>query len=213
MIRRHHYERAFEDYLRTRRIPYVAVDEARKTLLPPGREESADTLKSFDFVLYGESANLLVDVKGRRVGGKDRPRTTDFSVRRLEAWVTEDDVSSLRRWQSLFGPQFEAAFVFIYWCAAQPPDALFQEVFEFSGQWYALRTVRVEDYQLAMKPRSPRWRTVSVPGRVFERISQPLAPALAGVWPAVAAESGLLWPDPGPIDAALLPLGASIGSR
>ena len=32
--RRDHYDRAFEGFLRARRIPYVAVDEARKTLLP-----------------------------------------------------------------------------------------------------------------------------------------------------------------------------------
>ncbi len=32
--RRHHYEQAFEEYLRSRRIPYVAVDEAKKALLP-----------------------------------------------------------------------------------------------------------------------------------------------------------------------------------
>lgn len=32
--RRHHYEQAFEAYLRSRRIPYVAVDEAKKALLP-----------------------------------------------------------------------------------------------------------------------------------------------------------------------------------
>ena len=32
--RRHHYEAAFEGYLRQRRIPYVAVDEAKKSLLP-----------------------------------------------------------------------------------------------------------------------------------------------------------------------------------
>lgn len=29
-----HYERAFEAYLRAHRIPYVAVDEARRALVP-----------------------------------------------------------------------------------------------------------------------------------------------------------------------------------
>jgi hypothetical protein len=32
--RRHHYEAAFEQYLRATRVPYVAVDEAKKALLP-----------------------------------------------------------------------------------------------------------------------------------------------------------------------------------
>ncbi len=76
--RRHHYERAFETFLRQRRIPYVAVDEARKALLPPdasfrvaGSPDGAgggdEALKSFDFVLYGEACNFLIDVKGRKV--------------------------------------------------------------------------------------------------------------------------------------------------
>ncbi len=232
--RRHHYERAFEEYLRTRRIPYVAVDEARKALLPdnaplrlnppPGVEPDNDrpdamALKSFDFVIYGwdwsgrggtgsaggTDSNLLLDVKGRRVvaprrrvgvgagtgtsggGGGSALALQDFddeypgrakgrpSVGRLESWVTQDDVESLSRWAALFGPGFDPAFVFVYWCDDQPPDALFQEVFEFQGRWYALRGVRLSDYVKAMKPRSLRWRTVHVPTGAFERISRPFA--------------------------------------
>jgi hypothetical protein len=165
--RRHHYELAFEDYLRRRRIPYVAVDEAKKSLLPgshAGGDESL-ALKSFDFVIYGQGQNLLVEVKGRRLA-PGSPR--------MESWVTLEDVRSLQRWEALFGPEFAAAFVFLYWCEAQPPDALFLELFECRGGWYCLRTVRVADYAPAMKVRSPRWMTVDLPTRVFERISGPL---------------------------------------
>lgn len=163
--RRDHYDRAFEHFLRARRVPYVAVDEARKTLLPRAGIPDADpALKSFDFVIYGEAGNLLVDVKGRRVSGRGT---------RLESWVTLDDVESLRRWEGLFGPGFEAAFVFMYWWAEQPADALFQEVIEHQEQWYALRAVRVGDYARLMKLRSARWRTVDVPSREFARISHP----------------------------------------
>lgn len=34
--RRHHYEQAFEAFLRDQRIPYVAVNEAKKALVPRG---------------------------------------------------------------------------------------------------------------------------------------------------------------------------------
>ena len=34
--RRFHYVQAFEHYLRANRIPYVAVDEAKKSLIPLG---------------------------------------------------------------------------------------------------------------------------------------------------------------------------------
>jgi hypothetical protein len=196
MQRRHHYEHALEEYLRARRIPYVAVDEARKTLLPRGlvpRVRSpedigaAASLKSFDFVIYGQGTNLLVEVKGRQVKHRTAApsRGTDpgllFTPRplrtgRLESWVTLDDVSSLQRWEALFGPEFQGVFVFVYWCASQPPDALFQEVFEHRGRWYALRAVRVRDYALHMRVRSPKWRTVNLPANVFEQVSSPFGP-------------------------------------
>lgn len=189
--RRHHYEHAFEGYLRARRIPYVAVDEARKALLPEAHSlrlvsagatepARAAALKSFDFVIYGQGSNILVEVKGRRVARR-AGKTGGAAVGRLESWVTLDDVESLQAWQQLFGPEFFAAFVFIYWCDEQPPDGLFQEIFEHRERWYAMRAVRLNDYLQAMRTRSPRWRTVHVKPATFERISQPFAPAaLAG---------------------------------
>lgn len=215
--RRHHYERAFEDYLRRQRVPYVAVDEARKALLPEDQSLKVESvwngggaggralhaLKSFDFVIYGREMNLLVDVKGRKVtrrmGGRAALRETlgqrgrgakiasggehglfvpavPYRTGRLESWVTHDDVESLRHWQALFGDGFEAAFVFVYWCDEQPPDGLFQEIFEYQGKWYALRSVRLDTYVSAMKPRSARWGTVDIPTARFARISEAFAP-------------------------------------
>lgn len=83
---RDHYQRAFEDYIRQRRIPYVSVDEARRAILPDASplkvetREGADgtgrlaTLKSFDFVVYGPGSNLLVEVKGRKVAARRSSR-------------------------------------------------------------------------------------------------------------------------------------------
>ncbi len=182
MLRRHHYELAFESYLRAHRIPYVAVDEARKALLPEGAALTATdasgrahALKSFDFVMYpcggNEGANLLIDVKGRKV--MTRSRRGD-SIGRLENWVTEEDVSSLATWQSLFGPGFRAAFAFVYWCDAQPPDGLFQHIIEHRGRWYAVRAILADDYATRMRTRSVRWKTVHLPSEDFERMSRPL---------------------------------------
>ncbi len=212
--RRHHYEQAFERYLRAERVPYVAVDEAKKALIPEGvsltarSPEAGDAaLKSFDFVLYGSfgsgragdgrACNLLAEVKGRRVGwSRPGPGRAGRSPR-LESWVTLEDVRSLRAWGSLFGPEFTPAFVFLYWCEEQPPDALFQEIFEHRGKWYAVRAVTVEKYAASMRVRSPRWGTVHVPPPVFERISQPLLPPSGSVrGPALAGAESL--PDAGP---------------
>ncbi len=233
--RRHHYERAFEEYLRARRIPYVSVDEARKALVPGGREWGGEVaaegaLKSFDFVIYGDGANLLVDVKGRKVADRVRHRARGgqvategepgslFRMRsrrpRLESWVTEEDVASLRQWQRLFGGEFEACFVFVYWCDEQPPDALFQEIFESRGRWYALRSVTLDAYATAMKPRSAKWRTVDVPTAAFERLSHPFASArpLAG-HERCPVETGEWRPlDAGPDLPALQPYESPLGS-
>lgn len=197
--RRHHYEAAFEQYLRATRVPYVAVDEAKKALLPgaadfhvteasetgaPGGAARPQSLKSFDFVIYGEGLNLLCEVKGRRISlpkrdSSKRGAGSGSRVGRLENWVTNDDAESLARWERLFGPGFEAAFIFVYWCDAQPPDGLFQEIFAHRDRWYAIRACRLRDYAGAMKVRSPKWRTLHVPTAVFDRISHPFAPPRA----------------------------------
>ena len=91
--RRLHYDAAFEHYLRSNQLPYVAVDEAKKALAGPRK------LKSFDFVVYGSSkGNLLVDVKGRKHSG--RPN------RQLDSWATEADITDMLRWEQVFGSGF-----------------------------------------------------------------------------------------------------------
>ncbi len=175
--RRHPAERAFERLLRERRVPYVAVNEARKSLMPhaPRRDtDGAGTLKNFDFIVYGDDTNLLVEVKGRTIPRPKRPPAPG-SRPRLECWVTMDDVEALRRWQRLFGPGYEAVFVFVYRCEGPPPDGLFAEVIELNGEWFAVRAVRLDDYEPRMTVRSPKWRTVHLAQLDFERLSRPFA--------------------------------------
>jgi hypothetical protein len=181
--RRLHYERAFESLLRTRAIPHITVDEAHKALMQsPDRDQrlpspSMQSLKSFDFIISGDTRNLLVDVKGRKIGRGSH----------LESWVTLEDVESLTVWQRLFGADFEAGFIFMYWCDRQPPDALFQDIMEDRGRWYAMRHVALADYTRHMRTRSAKWGTVHVPGAAFERISRPFMPTRT---PRVAAMAG-----------------------
>ncbi len=49
--RDNHYEAAFEQYLRERGVPYVAVDEARRSLL------GGTSLKSLDFIVSPAGGN------------------------------------------------------------------------------------------------------------------------------------------------------------
>lgn len=166
--RRFHYDAAFEYYLRANGIPYVAVDEARRALSAAGSTESAPAkLKSFDFVVYSETGNnLLIDVKGRKHSGK--------TGKSYQNWVTRDDVSCLAQWEQLFGSGFEAVFAFLFWCDTQPPDALFNELFEWNERWYAVLAIRLSDYQPHVKQRSKKWDTVAIPADVFQEKSLPL---------------------------------------
>ena len=194
--RRFHYEQAFEAYLREWRIPYIAVDEAKRALaeaeepktnadatavevahaerlqvgaMSVGRTQvgGGGTLKSFDFVVYSRSGpNLLVDVKGRKHSGR--------SGRNLDNWVTREDVRSLGRWQTLFGEGFQGVFAFFYWCQVQPPDALFTDLFVWGDRWYALLVVSLADYQQAMKQRSRKWETVCMGADDFRRLAVPM---------------------------------------
>ncbi len=164
MARRFHYEQAFEAFLRSNRIPYLAVDEARKTLLPA--DEPLPSIKSFDFVVSGMDSGAprrLVDVKGRLFK----------RGRQYQNWVTLDDVDGLGYWEQIFGSGFAGTFVFIFALEQQPPDALFESVFGFRDRWYALREISLSDYRRTMRPRSPKWRTVHLAGGDFERLSRP----------------------------------------
>jgi len=177
--RRQHYEQAFETYLRLHRVPFMSVDEARRTLLPEGsaltltEDGRSSTLKSFDFVIYDKHANYLADVKGRKIPMTGSPLRA-ASRSRLQTWVTEEDVRSLARWEELFGEGFCSVFVFLYWCEAPPPDGLFFEVFEYHGRWYAPRTVKLSDYASRMRVRSPKWGTVHLNTADFDELSSPL---------------------------------------
>lgn len=198
-IRRHHYERAFEGYLREQRLPYMAVNEAKRALLPAGAKlklegaldgkiggGSGGAIKNFDFVVYGDGVgraeNLLVEIKGRRL---PRLRLADGrpAKARLESWVTMDDVEALKVWEGLFGEGYEGVFVFVYWCDDVPPDGLFAEVFEYQGRWYTVRAVTLGDYEVNMRVRSPKWRTVNLSSGDFERVWRGFCPggAVCGV--------------------------------
>ncbi|MFT3683971.1 MAG: HYExAFE family protein [Phycisphaerales bacterium] len=131
-----------------------------------------------------DPALALIDSDGVR----RTPRPVSGRASRLECWATQEDVRSLRAWQTLFGPGFRAALVFVYWCDAQgpaeermqPPDGLFDQVFLLDGRWYAVRGVLLDDYEPAMAVRSVRWGTVDLPPARFERLSEGFGRAWLG---------------------------------
>ncbi len=156
-----HYEAAFEDYLRRKGLPYIAVDEAKRALFGSAK------IKNFDFVVYRQGAdNLLVDVKGRACDPQRGAST-------LQNWVTRADIDDLREWEDIFGAGFKAAFVFVYHWPQRPENSPFEDLFMFNERWYAALAINVTDYREKMSTRSEKWGTVHLPVAEFRRLARP----------------------------------------
>ena len=107
--RSNHYEAAFEGFIRSLRVPCVAIDEAKRAICGDEGE-----VKNPDFLLYPRfGTNLVVEVKGKRAKNKRGRRD-------WENWVTTDDLDGLVRWQAMFGPGFRAVLAFAYAEPIQP---------------------------------------------------------------------------------------------
>jgi hypothetical protein len=158
-----HYEAAFEDYLRSKGLPYVAVDEAKKAIF------AGASIKSFDFLVYSTCGpNLLVDVKGRKFPDSAAGRSRGAS-RAWENWVTRQDVEGLAEWEKVFGPDFQAVLVFAYWLQGPPQRSPFEDVHVYKQRHYAFVGVTLADYVTAARPRSAKWQTIAMPSGLFAR--------------------------------------------
>jgi hypothetical protein len=166
-----HYEAAFEDYLRSRGLPYVAVDEAKKAVF--GRI----SLKSFDFIVYSEQGpNLLVDVKGRKFPDSTPGRKRGGKA--WENWITRDDVEGLAEWQGVFGGGFQAALVFAYWLQGPPQRSPFTDVHFYRENHYAFVAMDLEQYVAMASPRSQKWQTLAVGALEFSAAATDIASLL-----------------------------------
>jgi hypothetical protein len=161
MHRDNHYETAFEDYLRTQRAAYVAVDESRRSLLGDG------SLKSLDFIVTtARGENLLVDVKGRRFPAGARKQY-------WKNWSTADDLRSLAAWERAFGPGFRGLFVFAYDVRGDLAPLPAEQLFEHKGGLYGFVGIPLAHYAAHARQISVRWQTVAMPGEMFRSLAAP----------------------------------------
>ncbi|WP_437191784.1 HYExAFE family protein [Planctomicrobium sp. SH527] len=159
-----HYDVAFEELLRLLRRPYVSVNETRRALT------HETSLKSMDFIVYSnKTENLLVDVKGRKLAPRSRC---------WENWASEDDISSLMKWEQVFGSGFRSMLVFAYDITAPCSSQHHTLTWEIQGRRYAFYGIWANEYASAMRSFSPSWRTVNLPNPEFQRLRQPLLDVL-----------------------------------
>lgn len=161
--RNNHYEAAFEGYVRSLRVPCVAIDEAKRAVWDEGG------VKSPDFLLYPRGAiNLVVEVKGKR--GKNVQ-----GRRPWENWVTLDDLDGLTRWRALFGPGFLPLLAFVY---AESPAAYplppGEGAFAFRNRQYRFWGVGLDDYLAHLRSRGPAWKAVAMARAEFRKRVRPL---------------------------------------
>ena len=158
--RANHYATAFEAFLRSRSIPYVNVDEAKRALFSNSR------LKSFDFVVHSRKGNsLLVDLNGRSHNGRG-------SAGGFQNWTSEKDVLDFTEWAKIFGDSFTAVVTFVYWLKSghfKPAGA-----FRHHDRSYLMFGVDLAEYRRRMRRRSAKWETVSLPAEDFRTLARPL---------------------------------------
>jgi hypothetical protein len=160
--RDNHYEAAFEAYLRSRGLPYVAVDEAKRSVLGDG-----ESIKNLDFIVSAPGAiTWLVDVKGRRF-----PSSED---QYWKNWSTRDDLKGLAQWESLFGENFQGLLVFAYNLVGDRSPLPAEQLFEYRETLYGFVAVALAEYAAHCHPISPRWDTVALPTADFRRLARPV---------------------------------------
>jgi hypothetical protein len=179
--RDNHYEAAFEAFLRARRVPYVAVDEARRSLVADG------SLKSLDYIVSpADGPSWLIDVKGRRFPSGDEHHQY------WKNWSTRDDLRSLAAWQNHFGSGFCPLLVFAYHLVGCRSPLPREQLFEFRGAQYGFLGVRLADYVPHARPLSESWDTVAMPTSLFRRAARPMEDWLHGL-PVMAGPAGADW--------------------
>jgi hypothetical protein len=190
--RDNHYEAAFEAWLQLRRVPYVAVDEAKRSQL------GNSTLKSLDFIVspVGVPQRFLVDVKGRKFGTGELGQS-------WKNWTTRDDLASLARWQELFGPPFIAVLVFAYEIVGEVAPLAQPQLFAYRKKLYAFVAIRLDHYTSAARVISPRWGTLSMPAARFREMACPVESFLHAGVPSAARMFDRPATAPLPIDLSL----------
>jgi len=166
---RGHYEKAFEAFLRSHRVPYLAIDDRVRPVV------GDVNVKCFDFIVLPLSAGpLLCEIKGKKF-----PSRAGSSRRRYwESWVPMGDLKGLSFWSRLFGRRFEPFVVFVYWLqSGDDPNVdapLLATRIVLQSRLYALVAVALADFIDHGKSRSARWDAVSMSTADLTRTAKPL---------------------------------------
>ena len=162
MRRSNHYEAAFEGFIRSIRVPCVAIDEAKRAIC------GDDDLKNPDFLLYPQfGSNLVVEVKGKRAQERAGP-----------AQLGELGHDGRSRWSGALAGDVRAGIsrgpgVCLCRADRRVPVAAQNGAYEFRGLEYRFWAVGLDDYVAHLRSRGPAWKAVAMARRAFRRRVQP----------------------------------------
>ena len=86
-------------------------------------------------------------------------------------WSTRDDLTSLSRWEKLFGERFAGAICVCLQYSWRSAPLKREQLFEFQGALYGFVAIRLEYYATYARQISPRWDTVAMPVEQFRRFA------------------------------------------
>lgn len=158
------YERAVEEFLRSHRLPYLAVKQRRRPL------SAAGPIKNFDFLVHARSGqHYLLEVKGRPFPYR-RGRNKVY----WENWVHQGDLEGLRRWRDYFGFGFTALISYAYLIGEPEYVESFPSRVSWRGGEFGLVALPLEDFFHWGERRSARWGAWHIPPVLFRQLVRPL---------------------------------------
>jgi len=158
-----HYERAFETWLRERRVPYLSVEQLRR----PADEKGP--IKNFDFLVHSGPQHYIVDVKGKRFPQVSRGKESYW-----ENWIHYADLEGLFAWEDHFGEGYEALLVYCYWLQVPPGEDTVKKTVTVGDRDYLIVGVNARTFAENSRKRSARWRALSVPTKTFTTLIRPI---------------------------------------
>ncbi|MEW5955081.1 MAG: HYExAFE family protein [Candidatus Micrarchaeota archaeon] len=157
------YELAFEAFLRQHQLLYLAINEARRPIFR-GRK-----VKNFDFIVVSKNKKLLlIDIKGKQF-----PYESKIGKNYWENWITKDDGVYLAQWSKVF--HATALLVYVYKIKYAADEALFDDLFRFKGKKYGLAAIEIGDYLKNAKPRSGKFKAISVSREKMPLLTKPIS--------------------------------------
>lgn len=158
-----HYERAFEAWLREHRVPYVTVQQVRRSADEEG------PIKSFDFLVHAGERHYIVDVKGKQFPQVSRGREAYW-----ENWIHFSDLEGLFAWESHFGDDYTALLVYCYWFQLPTEDGTVEKTISMGGRDYLIVAIGARTFAENCRRRSRRWQAVHIPAKEFTSLVKPI---------------------------------------